>query len=236
VERSRAYVRLTERFGEVRLLLGLCSSPETEPQAHRSAANTDAALLRGALVLLCSHLEGFFEDLIEEALHAFDLHAPKVSAIPLVIRQRQVTHALRLAERSDAERHWRGLLDCVAHPLLRDDDPCSPGARKIDPDLHIRGFANPGTSEIDHLMASIGLSDSWTFVAAELGNKRGANTVNAVVNRRNQIAHGNLESSVSRPDVEDYVNVLEQVCGQFDIVVGRHLCSHMGGPDPWTSG
>src|SRR4051812_16955291 len=99
MERSRAYCRLTERFDEVRLLLGLCSSPDTEPNAHRSAAGKDAALLRGALVLLCSHLEGFFEDLIEEALRVFNFQAPKVTAIPLTIRQKQVTYRLRMAER-----------------------------------------------------------------------------------------------------------------------------------------
>jgi hypothetical protein len=236
VERSRAYTRLAERFGEVRTLLGLCSSPETDPQVHRSAASKDAALLRGALVLLCSHLEGFFEDLMEDSLRAFNLRAPNVKAIPMVIRQKQVTHRLRTAEAADSERDWHRLLECIGHPLLRDDDPCSPGDRKIDPELHIKGFASPGTSEIDKLMASIGVVESWAIVTAELGNKRGADTVNAVVNRRNQIAHGNLESSVSRPDVEGYINVLELVCEKFDAIVGRHLASCIDDPNPWSDG
>jgi hypothetical protein len=41
---SRAYARLSERFGEVRTLLELCSSPETKPEEHRAAASADAAL------------------------------------------------------------------------------------------------------------------------------------------------------------------------------------------------
>jgi hypothetical protein len=132
-----------------------------DSQIRRTVAGRDAALLRGALVLLCSHLEGFFEELIEDALHAFDLLAPTVAAIPLAIRQKQVTYRLRLAEPADLDRDWRRLLECVAHPLLQDDHPCLPGTRKIDSELHIKGFANPGTGEIDWLMASIGVSECW---------------------------------------------------------------------------
>jgi hypothetical protein len=234
MSRSRAHARLGQRFGEVRTLLGLCSSPETDPHAHRIAAGVDAAPLRGALVLLCSHLEGFFEDLVEEALLTLNFHAPDVRSIPLVIRQRQVTAKLRMTPLPDTERDWSGLLECVNHPLLRDDDSCSPGTRNIDSELHVRGFANPGTGEIDKLMASIGATDSWLAVTAEYGNKGGADTVNAVVNRRNQIAHGNLESSVSRLDVEEYVTVLELVCVLFDGLVGRHLASCISHADPWS--
>jgi hypothetical protein len=235
VGHSRAYLRLAERFGEVRTLLGLCSSVETEQKGRRAAASADAALLRGALVLLCSHLEGFFEDLVEDTLRAFNLLAPTVASIPLAIRKKQVTYKLRLAEPPNLDRDWHGLLECVSHPLLRDDHPCLPGARDIDSDLHIKGFANPGTGEVEWLMASIGVTECWTIVADRLGNRRGADTVNAVVNRRNQIAHGNLESSVARPDVEDYVAVLELVCGVFDTVVELHLASYTGIPDPWDS-
>lgn len=227
-------MRLAERFGEVWTLLGLCSSPETDTQTRRIAVGKDAALLRGALVLLCSHLEGFFEDLIEEALRAFDFLAPTVAAIPLAIRKKQVTSGLSLTNSSDPDRDWRVLLDCVAHPLLRDDHPCSPGSRRIDSDLHIKGFASPGTGEVNKLMASIGLIECWGIVAEKFGSRRGAYTVDAVVNRRNQIAHGNLESSVSRSDVEEYVVVLEKVCGQFDTLVGEHLASSTGSLDPWA--
>jgi len=83
-------------------------------------------------------------------------------------------------------------------------------------------------------MASIGVIECWQVVANKLGGRHGADTVNAVVNRRNQIAHGNLESSVARSDVEDYVAVLEMVCDQFDIVVGHHLASCTGNSDPWA--
>ena len=82
-------------------------------------------------------------------------------------------------------------------------------------------------------MSSIGVSECWTVVAKTLGSRHGADTIDAVVNRRNQIAHGNLESSVSRPDVEEYIAVLERVCGEFDAVVGQHLASSTGNPDPW---
>src|SRR5260370_18960324 len=211
VQHSRAYLRLAERFGEVRTLLELCSSPEMDSQTRRSVAGKDAALLRGALVLLCSHLEGFFEELIEDALHGFDLLAPTVAAIPLAIRKKQVIYRLRLAEPADLDRDWRRLLECVAHPLLQDDHPCLPGTRKIDSELHIKGFANPGTSEIDWLMASIGVSECWPLVAKKLGGRHGADTVNAVVNRRNQIAHRNLQSPVARTALAEYGAVLEMV-------------------------
>jgi hypothetical protein len=85
-------------------------------------------------------------------------------------------------------------------------------------------------------MTYIGVSDCWTIVAHRLGNRLGRGTVDTVVNRRNQIAHGDLESSVSRPDVDAYVNILESVCGEFDVVVGEHVRSCTDNSDPWVAG
>lgn len=232
MERSRAYGRLDTRFDEVRTLLKLCSSPESSQQTRRVAA--DGALLRGALVLLCSHLEGFFEELIEDTLRSFNFLAPTIAQIPLAIRKRQVTHRLRLDLPPDLEQDWLGLRECVEHPLLHDDHSCLPGSRRIDSDLHIKSFTNPGSKEIERLMTSIGISRCWTIIEKQLG-RHGRDTVDAVVNRRNQIAHGNLESSVSRPDVEDYISVLERVCVEFDAGIGQHITTCTGNANPWSA-
>jgi hypothetical protein len=40
--------------------------------------------------------------------------------------------------------------------------------------------------------------------------------------------------TVARIDVENYVSVLEAVCGEFDHLVGHHLTSCAGSPDPWA--
>jgi hypothetical protein len=176
----------------------------------------------------------FFEDLTEDALQAFDYLAPTIAAIPLAVRQRQTAHKLRLGSQTDLNRDWATLLECMASPLIRDDHPSPPGARCINPELHTKGFANPSTREIQSLMATIGIKDCWEVLEDKLGSRAKLGAIDAVVHRRNQIAHGNLDSWVSRLDVEGYIDLIQAVCDAFDVMVGEYITSCTESQSPWN--
>lgn len=84
-------------------------------------------------------------------------------------------------------------------------------------------------------MATIGIKDCWAVLGSSLGSKAKLAAIDAVVHRRNQIAHGNLDSWVSRLDVESYVELLQAVCDAFDVMISNYIASYTGCMSPWNS-
>ena len=65
---SSAFKKFGDRILEVKRLHSLCTREDEDYRIKKSNAERDEALLRGAHVLLCSHLEGYFEDLISDVI------------------------------------------------------------------------------------------------------------------------------------------------------------------------
>ena len=107
----------------------------------------DEALLRGAHVLLCSHLEGYFEDLISDLVDAYDKLTTQVSLLPEELRARQVMGAPSKWELKDPTKRWESVQAWASHPLVRAAAVKSPGC--MESELHTDGFSNPGTGEIE---------------------------------------------------------------------------------------
>src|SRR5262249_13106670 len=146
-------------------LIHLTSQPEAGVPAQATAAACDNALLRGALVLLCSHIEGFFEDLISDALTAYGVLAEKAVQFPVQIRAYQVAGKAARWSTPDHVARWALIQESIGHPLAFDDN--EEIASALDPDLHTRGFANPGTAEIDDLFRTIGIAEVWTIFSVK---------------------------------------------------------------------
>jgi hypothetical protein len=228
---SPALRKLAERLSEVELLLSLCSPADVSLKELTAAAPRDSALLRGALVLLCSHLEGYFEDLVSDALAAYQQLAEKVGQVPTDIRARQVIGKPERWSNSDSLRRWEILQECMGHALIQADADLR--ERAIDAALHIHGFANPGTGEIESLFKTIGISDVWEQFATLEADRLVQATTDAIVNRRNQIAHGNLESTVTRSDVELYITRTRRLAEVMDVVVENEIAERLGKGEIW---
>lgn len=126
----------------------------------------DEALLRGAHVLLCSHLEGYFEDLISDLVDAYDKLTSQVNALPDELRARQVMGAPSKWEIKDTTKRWQIVQEWASHPLVKNEGAKPQGC--MEPALHIDGFSNPGTNEIKTLFETVGIGDVWVkFKAIE---------------------------------------------------------------------
>ncbi len=222
---SAALSKFSERLKEVELLLNLCSTPESPAEEQKAAAPKDNAVLRATLVLLCSHIEGFFEDLIGEALFAYGKVANDIDQIPREIVSRQVIGSPERWDNCDMVKRWQIFDECVRHPLVIKDKGKIPSS--IDPELHTKGFANPGTGEIDSLFKTIGFLNVWDSFAKIESNRVIKNCVDAIVNRRNQIAHGQMDSTVTRSDVESYMKNVRRLVEVMDCVVEQEICTRL---------
>jgi hypothetical protein len=103
----------------------------------------ETALLRGALVLLCSHIEGYFEELIGDVIFALDTRVQTAARLPDAIRARQVLGDSSKWNNSGYTERWKLVREYAASPLFDDAAAHVPG--QLDAGLHTDGFANPGT-------------------------------------------------------------------------------------------
>lgn len=229
---SSALLKFSERLREVDLLLNLCSGPESPVDEQKKAAPKDNAILRAALVLLCSHIEGFFEDLISEALFVYVKIASEIDHIPIEILSCQVIGKTERWSSCDSVRRWEIFKECVRHPLVTKDK--AKVFSSIDPEIHTKGFSNPGTGEIETLFKSVGILSVWDNFSKLESSRVIKGCVDAIVNRRNQIAHGQMDSTVTRTDVESYMKNIRRLVEVMDLIVKNDICTRLSVSDPWA--
>lgn len=216
---------LDDRLSEVSCLVSICHSRRARRARHIRAE--EPALLRGALVLLCSHIEGFFEELVEDIIEAFDHGVRTPAGMPDAIRQRQILGDGKRWEGIDQMHRWQLVRACAASPLFEDARQHISG--QLDPGLHTEGFANPGTGAIKELFKSVGLPDCWATFGQIEPRRTYKNEIDAIVARRNQIAHGDMNSSVTEQDILGYAANFRHTATVFERVARDHVTAFVPG-------
>jgi adenine-specific DNA-methyltransferase len=89
--------------------------------------------------------------------------------------------------------------------------------------LHIDSFNNPGSNEIEWLFKTVGISDVWTQFKAIEPDRVIFQSVNAIVLRRNQIAHGKADATITLGDAQLYVQRAERIAEVFEQLVCNEL-------------
>jgi hypothetical protein len=230
---SPALLKFEDRMREVKRLLDLCVPDDADPNIKKEYFERDGSILRGAHVLLCSHLEGFFEDLIADLISAYDHLLTDLAQMPEELRAAQVMGASSKWDQKDPVKRWQTVTTWAAHPLIQLGPQLPP--RCMDPDIHINGFANPGTNEIEELFKTVGVSKVWDYFAKHESDRFIKDAVNVIVNRRNQIAHGKLDASITLADATVYMSRARRVSTVFDIVITEHINARLSINTCWES-
>lgn len=228
---SAAFIKLATRLLEVKRLLSLCAPDDADYRIRRENVTRDEALLRGAHVLLCSHLEGYFEDLISDLVDAYDKLTSQVNALPDELRARQVMGAPSKWEIKDTTKRWQIVQEWASHPLVKNEGAKPQGY--MEPALHIDGFSNPGTNEIKTLFETVGIGDVWVKFKAIEPDQILVESVNAIVHRRNQIAHGSTDATITLADAKLYVQRAERVAEVFEQIVTAEANHRLALTDCW---
>ena len=218
---SGEFLKFATRILEVKRLLSLCAPEDADYRIKKENVARDEALLRGAHVLLCSHLEGYFEDLISDLIDAYDHLASHVDLLPEELRAHQVIGGVSKWETKDTEKRWRTVQQWAVHPLIH------PGVEKpvgcMEAALHIDLSSNPGSNEIEWLFKTVGISDVWTQFKAIEPDRVIFQSVNAIVLRRNQIAHGKADATITLGDAQLYVQRAERIADVFEQLVCNEI-------------
>lgn len=228
---SAAFIKFTGRMLEVKRLLSLCAPDDADYRIKKENVARDEALLRGAHVLLCSHLEGYFEDLICDLIDAYDKLTTQVNALPDELRARQVMGAPTKWEIKDPDKRWSTVQAWASHPLVQVGGTKPQGC--MEPALHIDGFSNPGTTEIEGLFDTVGIRNVWGKFRAIETDQIVFQSVNTIVNRRNQIAHGKADATITLADAKIYVERAERVAEVFEQIVTAEINAKLAVADCW---
>ena len=215
---TSAYSSFVARLNEVEILRQSALTKERkDPIILRTEID---ALCRGAIVLLCAHLEAYIKELGEVALT--NMH---VKSVPRTTLAAQFYYHIS-----------KDILDEVmntAHPdrianklfnFLQTDlqywDRTGPFPQPLPADRFNKGFSNPAFEKIRAYFNRFGYSDYRRDLARTLrANYQPTVTmVNHLVDTRNKIAHGDPAASKTPRDVRDMITIIRAYCISTDAV------------------
>lgn len=224
-----AYRELKERFVEVEILVRAANEKERRsPIRHRHEIN---ALCRGAIVLLCAHLEAYIKELGElaiDSLHANSVSREKIA--PQFFFHISKSFIEELRETGDPEKSAEKVflfLENDADLWLRKE----PFPRPIPTDRFNRGFANPAFSKIQAYFGRFGYADYSSHLGARLraNYMPTKNMVDHLVDTRNKIAHGDPLATKTPSDVRQMMKMVKVFCQATDFIFStwwrKNYCS-----------
>ncbi len=226
---TKAYSAFTRRLAEVETLRGLASIREKQdPIGLRNEIN---ALSRGSIVLLSSHLEAYIKELGEIALDS--MHMKSVPRTKLSSRlyyhiSKDLLDEIR--DTADPERIGEKIFSFIESDIpYWSRDGAFPEA--IPTSRFNKGFSNPAFERIRNYLNRFGYEDFRSDFKSSL---KGAyqptvNMVDHLVDTRNKIAHGDLETTKTPSELTSMISTITFFCRSTDNLFASwwkaHFCS-----------
>ena len=122
------------------------------------------------------------------------------------------------------------------HELLRDEGPMWAAGSQVRQEMLrvsmvVSQMSNPGSRELSRFFALVGVDDlaaECLLEGADLG------TVNAIVMRRNAVAHGDQTVTCTWRDIDNFLTTSEELCYALDVVASRAVMNVTSTPTrPW---
>lgn len=225
---TSAYSSFLDRMEEVEVLRRSAAYKEKrDPVNCRNEIN---ALCRGAIVLLCSHLEAFIKELGEVALDS--LHDKSVSRTKMASRlyyhiSKDIIDELRDTDNPD---EIVGKVFAFIQSDLSFWSRNGPFPQPIAADRFNKGFSNPAFRKIRSYFGRFGYSEYSRDLASLLKAQYSPtiNMVDHLVDTRNKIAHGDPAAIKTPSEVKDMIRLIRICCVSTDAVFatwcGATLC------------
>ena len=211
-----AYSHLIVRLAEVEMLNRLATSYERKDAVnHRKEIN---ALARGAVVLLCSHVEAYIRELGEIALDS--MYEKNISRSNLASRvYHHISKDLLDEVRST---HDPGRVADKIFEFIDSDlkywSKSGPFPAPVPTDRFSRGFGSPAFNKIRKYFNRFGYDDYQRdlVVCLRANFQQTITMVDHLVDTRNKIAHGDLDASKTPSEIEDFVSITKSFCRSTD--------------------
>jgi RiboL-PSP-HEPN len=189
------------------------------------------SLSRAALVLLCSHVENFFESLIIDILTFHEFNQTSISQLPERLRVTQILKSPDLLDKPYSGNKWKLIDKIRGSKFMNDHEKCTSG--DFDSELCIKGFASPGSKEIENLFKGVGIEDVWISGTQGSSAMQLKNSINAFVARRNGIAHGSSSDKPTPSDIKGFVKDICKLVRHFNKIAAEYLIHEFSPSSLW---
>ena len=189
------------------------------------------AINRGSVVLLSSHLERYLRGLNEEAVGVIDAAAIGGSALPETFR---LQHS-KIPIDELAAAQWDKRADMLSQFVVKDGWlwGSTPKAN-LEHDRLLRWMKSPSPKRASRMFKLWGVSDIFSAITRQPRTKqRMMLKLEELVDKRNDIAHGDSGAEATHQDISAYVVVVQIFCERADRILARTLAPYAGGTRPW---
>jgi hypothetical protein len=215
---TSAYSSFLGRMTEVEILRRSAAQKERKDAvALRHEIN---ALCRGAVVLLCGHLEAFIKDLGEVALDSFhEKGVPRTKIASQLYYHISKDILDEIKNTADPEK-----IANKVFAFIESDLPfwcrSGPFPQPIASERFNKGFSNPAFSKIRAYFGRFGYFEYRNDLANLLKAQYGptTNMVDHLVDIRNKVAHGDPAATKTPSEVKDMIRLLRVYCMSTDTV------------------
>jgi hypothetical protein len=232
-EFSNSYKRFLERLGEIDTLLSvLPTSGMISIDWRRSSA-----IIMSCIVLMCSHFEAYFEELVSEYIDFLNAKRVSISKIPSSIKAIQVKEEFdKIAEIKDWQKKVVRIERCFlthhilwskAHPSELNDKPI------------IEEFDNPGSKQIETLFSYLNVNSFFKQIAVRYKKpdleEHFKQAINTLISLRNRISHGEpSDCRQTKDDVLRHMKYLKALALATDKLIGSEL-QNISQIKPWDT-
>ena len=219
---TTAYSRFTNRMAEIDLVRSVARDIEKR-EGTRANLETTKGLCRGGIVLLCSHIEGYIEDLASLGLNKLaDKEIPKETVSnsfkyhlsrDLIVAISGANQPESIAEKVDLlfqrDGHIWDSTTSFTHPL--------------QVEKFVGRFSTPTHENIRRFFGRFGYVTFNDDLAARLKANFPicSNMVEQVVDQRNKIAHGDFLAYRTPSDLQEMCKFVRMYCRYTDLAVGN---------------
>lgn len=226
---SAPYYGFKSRLDEVSHLVHLASQIErVDPVGRRKEIN---ALCRGAIVLLCSHLEAYIKELGEVAIDSLSrngVHRTNLSPqFFFFVSQERIK---RIKDTEEPSRVAEAVFEFVS---VEGEfwSKTGPFVSPIPVDQFNKGFSNPAYDKIAKYFNRFGYADFKSSIKKRLKGKHlvTTNMVEHLVDTRNKIAHGDPTATKTPVEVTGMIKTIQFFCfvtdDLFSVWWRKNFCS-----------
>lgn len=218
---SSAYSGLVTRLKEIESLLEMARITEKNP-SRRNSLLLVGALCRSGVVLLCSHIEGYIENLGTLAIEQIERkNLPKDSmpdAFRFYLSRDLIDEVKQLGNAETSASKIIGLFSRDGH--IWNSDPLF--SAPLSASTFIGNFATPKHVTISSFFRRFGYEEFHGDLSKRLTTQAQActNMVDQVVDQRNKIAHGDQVTTNTPLDLENMLKFVKLYCRTLDQIVG----------------
>jgi hypothetical protein len=218
-------------FAGIEEVRDLQTANPTPPGGLPDRPRVVRAINRASVVLLCSHLERYLRNVNEEAVRSINAATILGAALPESLR---LQHSkIAIDELGDAQ--WDKRAAMLAHLVQKDGWlwAALPKA-DLDHDRLLRWLKSPSPDRSKRLFRLWNISDIFAVITRQPHTRqRMWLKLKELVEKRNDIAHGNSGAEATYQDVATYLAVVRTFCERADRALSRTLAEFLGGVRPW---